>query len=81
MRAFVGAGARGVVASHWPVPDDFNATTRLMTGIFQSGIGHSLGDAMQAAQIRLMDDPLTSHPYYWAAFAIVGDATKPLTAP
>ncbi len=79
VRAFVGAGARGVVASHWPVPDDFNATTRLMTGIFQSGIGHSLGDAMQAAQIRLMDDPLTSHPYYWAAFAIVGDATKPLT--
>ncbi len=79
VRAFVGAGARGVVASHWPVPDDFNATTRLMTGIFQSGIGHSLGDAMQSAQIRLMDDPLTSHPYYWAAFAIVGDATKPLT--
>ncbi len=79
VRAFVGAGARGVVASHWPVPDDFNATTRLMSGIFQAGIGHSLGDAMQAAQIQLMDDPLTSHPYYWAAFAIVGDATKPLT--
>ncbi|MDP9057513.1 MAG: CHAT domain-containing protein [Pseudomonadota bacterium] len=79
VRAFVGAGARGVVASHWPVPDDFNATTRLMTGIFEAGIGHSLGDAMQAAQIQLMDDPLTSHPYYWAAFAIVGDATKPLT--
>lgn len=79
VRAFVGAGARGVVASHWPVPDDFNATTRLMTGVFQSGINRSLGDAMQAAQIQLMDDPLTSHPYYWAAFAIVGDATKPLT--
>ncbi len=79
VRAFVGAGAREVVASHWPVPDDFNATTRLMSGIFEAGIGHSLGDAMQAAQIRLMDDALTSHPYYWAAFAIVGDATKPLT--
>ena len=79
VRAFVGAGARSVVASHWPVPDDYNATNRLMSGIFQAGINHSLGNAMQAAQIQLMDDPLTSHPYYWAAFAIVGDATKPLT--
>jgi hypothetical protein len=34
---------------------------------------------MRQSQIKLMDDPLTSHPYYWAAFAIVGDATKPLT--
>ncbi len=79
VRAFVGAGARSVVASHWPVPDDFNATNRLMSGMFQAGISHSLGDAMQSAQIQLMNDPLTSHPYYWAAFAIVGDATKPLT--
>ena len=25
-----------------------------------------------------MADPLTSHPYYWAGFAVVGDATRPL---
>jgi len=25
-----------------------------------------------------MDQPDTSHPYYWAGFAIVGDATRPL---
>jgi len=25
-----------------------------------------------------MDDPMTSHPYYWAAFILLGDGTKPL---
>ena len=81
VRAFIGAGARTVVASHWPVPDDFDATTRLMTGLFHGGTSESMGEAMRQSQIRLMDDPLTSHPYYWAAFAIVGDATKPMTTP
>jgi CHAT domain-containing protein len=80
VRAFVGAGARTVVASHWPVPDDFDATKKLMTVIFQGGTTQALGESMRQSQNRLMDDPLTSHPYYWAAFAIVGDASKPLTS-
>ncbi len=25
-----------------------------------------------------MDDPETSHPFYWAAFIILGDGAKPL---
>ena len=33
VRAFVGAGGRLVIASHWPVPDDYNATQRLITGL------------------------------------------------
>ena len=27
-----------------------------------------------------MDDPKTSHPFYWAAFIILGDGAKPLVA-
>jgi len=27
-----------------------------------------------------MDDPRTSHPFYWAAFIILGDGAKPLVA-
>lgn len=79
VRAFVGAGARTVVASHWPVPDDYDATRRLMTVMFEGGTRDALGEAMRQSQGKLMDDPLTSHPYYWAAFAIVGDASKPMT--
>ena len=39
VRAFVGAGGRLVIASHWPVPDDFNATQRLITGLFTRPAG------------------------------------------
>ena len=35
-------------------------------------------DALEQAQQKLMDDPKTSHPFYWAAFIILGDGAKPL---
>ena len=78
VRAFIGAGARSVVASHWPVPDDFDATKRLIGGMVDAEPGQPLADALERAQTRLMDDPKTSHPYYWAAFIILGDGAKPL---
>ena len=78
VRAFIGAGGRTVLASHWPAPDDFDATKRLIGGLFQSGSTQSLGDAMDQAQMALMDDAETSHPYYWAGFSIIGDGAQPL---
>ncbi len=80
VRAFTGAGARGVIASHWPVPDDYDATQRLISGLIAGKPGESVGDALAGAEIRLMDDPQTSHPFYWAAFVVVGDAAKPALA-
>jgi len=78
VRAFVGAGARAVIASHWPVPDAFDATRTLITGLF-SDVGRiSVGEALRRSQQRMMDVVETSHPYYWSGFAIVGDAAKPL---
>jgi CHAT domain-containing protein len=78
VRAFVGAGARSVVASHWPVPDTYDATKRLIGGMVNAQPGQPLAGALEAAQEKLMDDPDTSHPYYWAAFIILGDGSKPL---
>jgi len=78
VRAFVGAGSRTVVASHWPVPDDFDATSRLITGLFEAGEGVATTQALRDAQLSLMDDPETSHPFYWSAFAVVGDGTVAL---
>ncbi|WP_421839966.1 CHAT domain-containing protein [Novosphingobium sp.] len=80
VRAFTGAGARAVIASHWPVPDDFNATRRLIGGLIAGKAGVSVGDALAGAEAALMDDPQTSHPFYWAAFVVVGDAAKPAVA-
>lgn len=77
VRAFVGAGSRTVIASHWPVPDDYGATERLISGLFDTK-STRIGEAMRQAAITLMDDAATSHPYYWSAFAIVGDGERAL---
>lgn len=72
VRAFVGAGGRTVLASHWPVPDDFGATGKLIGGLFAED-GQETAGALKGSQIGLMDDAETSHPFYWSAFAVVGD--------
>ncbi|WP_245612125.1 CHAT domain-containing protein [Sphingomonas changbaiensis] len=78
VRAFIGGGARSVLASHWPAPDEFQATERLIGGLFQASPGTSIGRALQAGQVKLMDDARTSHPFYWAGFVLVGDGAQPL---
>jgi CHAT domain-containing protein len=78
VRAFVGAGARLVIASHWPVPDDYNATQRLITGLFSAPPGTPTVTALRLSQRQLMDDENTSHPFYWSAFAAVGDGEIPV---
>ncbi len=76
--AFFYAGARTLVASHWQVPSQ--ATVRLMTGMFdragprlQGGIAESL----RQSQLSLASDPATAHPFYWAAFTVIGDGGTP----
>jgi CHAT domain-containing protein len=78
VRSFIGAGGRSVIASHWPAPDDFDATKRLIGGLFAARQGESIADALWASEKQLMDDKRTSHPYYWAGFAIIGDGGQAL---
>jgi CHAT domain-containing protein/tetratricopeptide (TPR) repeat protein len=78
VRAFIGAGARTVVASHWPVPDDYGATATLISSLFDRAGSVSVGQALAAGQQKMMDIAATSHPYYWSGFAIIGDASRPI---
>jgi CHAT domain-containing protein len=78
VRAFIGAGGRQVIASHWPAPEEYDATKRLFSAFFASPPGTSVGDALLAAEQKLMDDPQTSHPFYWSGFALIGDGERPL---
>jgi len=78
VRAFVGAGGRMVIASHWPVPDDYDATGRLISGLFAAPPGTGTAGALRLAQLALMDEADTSHPYYWSGFAVVGDGAAPV---
>lgn len=79
VRAFIAAGGRQVIASHWPAPDDYKATERLFDGFYRAKDA-TIGEALLTSERKLMDDPETSHPYYWAGFAVIGDAARPAPA-
>jgi CHAT domain-containing protein len=73
-RAFLAAGATSLVMSLWPVEDA--ATNELMKLFYQNLLrGESKVQALRAAQCNLLhQNELTSmHPYFWAAFRLVGD--------
>lgn len=74
-RALIYAGARGLLVTHWSI--DSNSTETLMRAMFASG-QPSQSEALKAAQLILQNDPRLSHPYYWAAFTVVGDGARPL---
>jgi CHAT domain-containing protein len=76
--AFLLAGARTTVVSQWKT--DSASTTRLMIGmhqnlkpVFSSGQGLGRARSLQKAALALMQNPESSHPFYWAGFVMVGD--------
>ena len=74
-RAFLAAGARSLVMSPWSVED--TTTNELMNLFYQRLLsGDSKGEALRTAQCLLLHrtTPPYSHPYFWAAFRLVGDA-------
>ena len=61
-------------------PTTYNATKRLISGLLEAARASRWREALDDAQRGLMDDPETSHPFYWAAFIILGDGAKPLVS-
>lgn len=88
VRAFLVAGSRAVLTTHWAIPDSFKtrdgrqvaASTQLIETFFKTGKTDSIATALRAAQTGMINQIDTSHPYYWAAFAIVGDGDKHMFA-
>jgi CHAT domain-containing protein len=51
-----------------------------MTGFFASmtqAPPAGLAGALRRSQLALLDEPATAHPFYWAAFGIIGDGAAP----
>jgi CHAT domain-containing protein len=69
-RTFISAGADNVIVSLWDVDDA--STSRLMQQFYQALQKTDLASAMQQAQKSLIKDAATRHPFYWAAFNLVG---------
>jgi CHAT domain-containing protein len=69
--AFLGAGARSVVATLWKVDD--RTTRQLMRGFYEGReAGMPAGQALRAAQLAIRRE--YPAPFYWAGFQVVGDA-------
>ena len=71
------AGVPSIVVSQWKVE---SAGTRDLMVNFHRGLIGSTGskpaksEALRQAALKLMRNPETSHPFYWAGFVLVGDA-------
>jgi CHAT domain-containing protein len=79
-RAFLYAGARSLIVSHWDVLD--KETVRLMSDLFKiSSQNKSLshGEALRQAQLDMLNNAKNeedAHPRVWAPFVVVGEPTK-----
>lgn len=79
-RAFMYAGARKLMVSHWSV--ESGSTEALVSGTFREvKAGKGPADALSASEQALAGTSLTSdgrsfaraHPFFWAPFVMVGD--------
>jgi CHAT domain-containing protein len=84
-RAFLVAGARGLLATHW-LANDVAATVlmarmlAIQNGTEPGTAGLSSAQALQRAQLGMIEASAggvsLAHPYYWAAFALIGDGRR-----
>lgn len=71
-RSFLSAGTSTLLVSLWPVSDA--ATEHLMTTLYTDlAKGIEVQDAMRDAQLAVMANAETAHPYYWAPFNLIGN--------
>lgn len=73
--AFLAAGARRVVASHWNVDD--RSTAELMGAFFEEVMAERKGAfsyarALHNARKKLREQPKTDAPFQWAPFVLIG---------
>ena len=72
--AFYAAGCASVVTSLWQVRD--RSTAQMMEQFYTSlAAGQPKDVALQRAMIGTMGMERYNHPYYWATFQLIGDAT------
>lgn len=69
----VRSGARSTLATLWTVSDESTATfmKQFYKELFTPNI--TKAEAVRRAQLHLLKQPESSHPYFWASFILVGN--------
>ncbi len=74
-RAFAYAGCPSLVSSQWVLPD--RASSEIITHFFRKlKTGARKSEALRSAQLAYLQDiqdPMYSHPYYWAGLMPIGN--------
>jgi len=72
--AALAAGAHGSLASAWRV--EASSTTEMMIAFHQNMLqGVSKAESLRRAELKLLHGDKYGHPFYWAAFVLMGDGT------
>ena len=80
VRSFITAGARSVLATSWQVPAT-PETEDLMKNFYLSGKSYSISTSLRSAQMAIMSNPDSSHPFFWGAYVLIGDGSKKMLSP
>lgn len=69
----VRSGARSTLSTLWSVNDE--STAILMTEFYKELAGGSLSkaEALRRAQIKILQNPAYSHPFFWSPFVLIGN--------
>ena len=71
-QAFLAAGTPTVMASLWPIDDKVSSS--FMISFYEKLLdARGKSKALSQAQRGALSNPETSHPFYWAAFTVIGD--------
>ena len=67
---FLDAGAQRVLYSLWNISDKY--TRRFMKDFYRSYLGgNTFPESLRSARLRMLNDPATASPYFWAAFVLM----------
>ena len=69
----VRSGARSTLATLWSVNDE--STAELITEFYQELAKGNLSksEALRLAQIKILQNPAYSHPFFWSPFVLIGN--------
>ncbi len=69
----VRSGARSTIASLWSVDD--KSTSQLMVEFYKQLTDSKISkaEALRRAQLQLLKQPESNHPFFWAPFVLVGN--------
>jgi CHAT domain-containing protein/tetratricopeptide (TPR) repeat protein len=76
-RGFFYAGSRSLLVTHWAV--DSESAVTLTTETFkhyQTNPTAAKAESLRQAMLKVMSEPKTAHPAYWAPYALVGDGAR-----